>query len=186
MLSQAEVAACIPYRKRKINGLHPASCAYGRSLHCGVTSHISYSGKLAIAMRRIDVASDSHFSVDQDQLRELPPRIPAATLSGSLTSAATAAIVDDVIRERIKVLFVSPERLASASFQRLFQPKWNKETNSHQRPFPTVPLLCVDEAHCLSQVCSLKHGVESSMPFESNSISSLNIKSCSLFVTVGT
>jgi superfamily II DNA helicase RecQ len=48
-------------------------------------------------------------------------------------------------------LFVSPERLASASFQRLFQDKWNKDTNSMQRPFPAVSLLCVDEAHCLSQ-----------------------------------
>ena len=87
----------------------------------------------------------------QDQLRELPPRVPAATLSGSVTTAATAAIVDDIIRKRIKVLFVSPERLASASFQRLFQPKWNKETNTRERPFPPVSLLCVDEAHCLSQ-----------------------------------
>lgn len=87
----------------------------------------------------------------KDQLRELPPRVPAATLSGSLTTAATAAIVDDIIRKRIKVLFVSPERLASPSFQRLFQPKWNKETKTRERPFPPVSLLCVDEAHCLSQ-----------------------------------
>lgn len=93
----------------------------------------------------------SYLSLLQDQLRELPPRVPAATLSGSLTAAATAAIVDDVIRKRIKVLFVSPERLASASFQRLFVPKWNKETNSLERPFPEVSLVCVDESHCLSQ-----------------------------------
>lgn len=87
----------------------------------------------------------------QDQLRELPPRVPAATLSGSLTAAATAAIIDDVIRKRIKVLFVSPERLASASFQRLFRTRWNKDSNSLERPFPSVSLLCIDEAHCLSQ-----------------------------------
>ena len=49
------------------------------------------------------------------------------------------------------MLFVSPERLASPSFQRLFQPKWNKVTNTRERPFPHVSLLCVDEAHCLSQ-----------------------------------
>lgn len=97
------------------------------------------------------MSHDSAIFYPKDQLRELPPRIPAATLSGSLTTAATAAIVDDVIRKRIKVLFVSPERLASASFQRLFQLKWNESSKSMERPFPQVSLLCVDEAHCLSQ-----------------------------------
>ena len=87
----------------------------------------------------------------KDQLRQLPPKIPAATLSGSLTAAAMAATVDDVIRNRLKILFVSPERLASSSFRRLFQTRWNPETNSRERSFPTVSLLCVDEAHCVSQ-----------------------------------
>ena len=105
----------------------------------------------AAIMDGITVVVSPLISLIQDQLRELPPRVPAATLSGSLTTAAAAAIVDDVIRKRIKVLFVSPERLASASFQRLFQPKWNADTKTYQRPFPPVSLLAVDEAHCLSQ-----------------------------------
>jgi superfamily II DNA helicase RecQ len=54
-----------------------------------------------------------------------------------------ATIVDDIFRRRLKVLFVSPERLASAAFRRLLRHK--------ERPFPPVSLLCVDEAHCLSQ-----------------------------------
>ena len=62
-----------------------------------------------------------------------------------------AAILDDVMRGRIKVLFVSPERLTSPSFRRLFRPQWNSETKSYQRKFPEVSLLCVDEAHCMSQ-----------------------------------
>lgn len=76
--------------------------------------------------------------------------MPAATLSGSLSAAATAAIVDDVIRNRIKILFVSPERFASASFRRLFRPKWNPDTRTKERPFPDISLLCIDEAHCAS------------------------------------
>ncbi|CAJ1969352.1 unnamed protein product [Cylindrotheca closterium] len=90
-------------------------------------------------------------SLIQDQLRALPPRVPAATLSGSISVAKAAAIVDDIIHKRIKVLFVSPERLASPSFQRLFRTKWNPNTNQYERKFPKISLLCIDEAHCVSQ-----------------------------------
>lgn len=62
-----------------------------------------------------------------------------------------ALIIDDVLRGRYKVLFVSPERLASASFRRLLRPKFNVETRQYERHFPRVSLLCIDEAHCLSQ-----------------------------------
>ena len=88
--------------------------------------------------------------VHQDQLRSLPPSIPAATLSGSLSAAMTAAIIDDVVRKRIKILFISPERFASSSFRRLFRLKWNPETRVKERPFPAISLLCIDEAHCAS------------------------------------
>ena len=60
-------------------------------------------------------------------------------------------IVDDVIRNRIKILFISPERFASSSFRRLFRVKWNHELKAKARPFPQVSLLCIDEAHCASQ-----------------------------------
>lgn len=84
-------------------------------------------------------------SLMQDQLRQLPPKIPAATLSGSITTAQMALIVDDIMRGRYKVLFVSPERLASAAFRRLVRPKFNVVTREYERQFPTVSLLCVDE-----------------------------------------
>eukprot|EP00934_Nitzschia_sp_Nitz4_P000946 Nitzschia sp. Nitz4//scaffold112_size70979//52792//54824//NITZ4_005909-RA/size70979-augustus-gene-0.94-mRNA-1//-1//CDS//3329533286//946//frame0 len=90
-------------------------------------------------------------SLIQDQLRALPPRIPAATLSGTSSTSAAAAILDDVIRNRIKILFVSPERLASPSFRRLFNETWDTESQQHVRKFPEISLLCIDEAHCVSQ-----------------------------------
>ena len=62
-----------------------------------------------------------------------------------------AAIVDDVIRGRIRIIFVSPERLTSPSFRRLFNRRWNDETKQMERRFPDISLLCVDEAHCMSQ-----------------------------------
>jgi ATP-dependent DNA helicase Q4 len=90
-------------------------------------------------------------SLIQDQLRALPPRVPAATLSGSISAAKTAAILDDVVRKRLKILFVSPERLTSPAFRRLFIPTWDLEKNEKQRKFPEISLLCIDEAHCISQ-----------------------------------
>lgn len=68
-----------------------------------------------------------------------------------MTQAQMALVIDDILRGRYKILFVSPERLASAAFRRLFRPKFNVETRQHERQFPIVSLLCVDEAHCLSQ-----------------------------------
>ena len=90
-------------------------------------------------------------SLIQDQMRVLPPRVPAATLSGPMTTAKMAATLDDVIRGRIKIIFVSPERLTSAAFRRLFRLRWNDQSKQSERSFPHVSLLCVDECHCLSQ-----------------------------------
>ena len=87
----------------------------------------------------------------QDQIRVLPPSIPCVTLSGQMSKAKMAATVDDIARGRIKIVFVSPEKLISAAFRRLFVPQWNRETKRRERHFPDVSLLCVDEAHCLSQ-----------------------------------
>jgi len=55
------------------------------------------------------------------------------------------AIVDDIVRNRIKILFVSPERLASAAFKRLF-----RGGSGGAKNIPKVSLLCIDECHCLS------------------------------------
>ena len=103
----------------------------------------------AALMDGICVVVSPLISLMQDQLRQLPPKIPAATLSGSMTIAKMALIVDDVMRGRYKVLFVSPERLASAAFRRLVRPKYNIETRKFERQFPTVSLLCVDEVSCI-------------------------------------
>ena len=55
------------------------------------------------------------------------------------------------MRGRIKLLFVSPERLTSSSFRRLFRPTWNVTSRKYERYFPEVSVFCVDEAHCMSQ-----------------------------------
>lgn len=59
--------------------------------------------------------------------------------------------MDDLVKGRLKILFVSPERLSSAAFRRLLRPKYNSTSKSYERLLPTVSLFCVDEAHCVSQ-----------------------------------
>lgn len=105
----------------------------------------------AAMMEGVCIVVSPLLSLIQDQIRVLPARLPAVTLSGPMSTASMAATLDDIIRGRIKVLFVSPERLTSASFRRLFRPRWNQETKAYERFFPEVSLFCVDEAHCLSQ-----------------------------------
>ncbi|GMH66345.1 hypothetical protein TL16_g04408, partial [Triparma laevis f. inornata] len=90
-------------------------------------------------------------SLMEDQLSRLPPRISAASLSGPMSKSETAIVIEDLCQGRVKVLFVSPERLCSSAFKRLLRKLWNAETQEMTRKLPTVSLLCVDEAHCLSQ-----------------------------------
>lgn len=90
-------------------------------------------------------------SLMEDQLRHLPPSIPSATLSGQINKRQMATIIDDIIKNRLKILFVSPERLTSSAFRRLLTEKKNPLTNNYERQLPPISLLCVDEAHCLSQ-----------------------------------
>jgi RecQ family ATP-dependent DNA helicase len=105
----------------------------------------------AALMDGVCVVVSPLISLIQDQLRSLPPRIPAATLSGSISASKTAAILDDIVRKRLKILFVSPERLTSPAFRRLFNLTWNPDTKMKERKFPEISLLCIDEAHCISQ-----------------------------------
>ena len=95
-------------------------------------------------------------SLMEDQLRRLHPSITALSFSGNLSSAQMALAVDDLVRNRLKIIFISPERLLSPAFRRLLRPKLNSVTNINERQLPTVSLLCIDEAHCLSQVRSLR------------------------------
>jgi ATP-dependent DNA helicase Q4 len=51
--------------------------------------------------------------------------------------------VRDLGNGRLRVLFISPEKLCSPSFQRL--------ASTGPSAFPPVSLVCIDEAHCMSQ-----------------------------------
>jgi ATP-dependent DNA helicase RecQ len=75
----------------------------------------------------------------RDQVVGLRRRgVAAALLHADQDASATAQICDDLERRRLKLLYLSPERLA------------NPETMSLLRE-SDVRLLAVDEAHCVSQ-----------------------------------
>ncbi len=97
----------------------------------------------ALLLPGITVVVSPLISLMEDQLSHLPPQLPGACMSGSYSSFHDMARTLKELRDgRIKVLLLSPERLCSPSFQRLIALKGI---------FPEVSLLCVDEAHCVSQ-----------------------------------
>eukprot|EP00946_MAST-07B_sp_MAST-7B-sp1_P000733 g733.t1 len=81
-------------------------------------------------------------SLIQDQLDSLPAALPGAALTSNQTATETGHILRDLRERRVKVLFVSPERLFSASFQRLIHTPG---------ALPNISLAVIDEAHCISQ-----------------------------------
>ncbi len=97
----------------------------------------------ALLLPGITVVVSPLISLMEDQLCHLPPQLPGACMSGRHYSFHRMARTIKELRDgRVKILFLSPERLCSPSFQRL---------TSLKGVFPEVSLLCVDEAHCVSQ-----------------------------------
>ena len=94
-------------------------------------------------------------SLMEDQMKSLPLGLPGACLSGRQSAVETARILKRLRNNAIKVLFVSPERLFTSSFQRLVRtPGENIYTYplctlwfSHecQGLMPSIDLVCVDE-----------------------------------------
>lgn len=68
----------------------------------------------------------------------LEKNIPAARLDSTLTAEETATLYRDLEAGKLKLLYVSPERLSNQKFRRRLQ--------SLQ-----IDLLAIDEAHCISE-----------------------------------
>eukprot|EP00605_Chrysophyceae_sp_TOSAG23-4_P001963 GSChrysophyteH1.ASY1.ANO1.2174.1 assembled CDS len=85
-------------------------------------------------------------SLMQDQLRKLPVQLPGACFGGGMSVQEVAHLSSMVMNGFIKVLYVSPEKLCTSSFKKLMRDLRYKHNLNNP-----VSLLCVDEAHCLSQ-----------------------------------
>ncbi len=64
--------------------------------------------------------------------------VPAAMLNSSLNADEARAVRDDLRADRLKLLYVAPERLVTPGFQQMLQ-------EAH------ISLFAIDEAHCVSQ-----------------------------------
>lgn len=92
----------------------------------------------AITSDGICVVVSPLISLMKDQVESLKASgIKASFLNSSLTSDEQKVVEDDVYYGRIKLLYVSPEKMVSQSFQPLIQQA-------------KVSLFAIDEAHCIS------------------------------------
>lgn len=80
-------------------------------------------------------------SLMSDQFATLPPCLPGGLMSGKQSAVETATLLRQIFAHEIKILFLSPERLMTRSFQQLVR----------HPSFPPVAFACIDEAHCLSE-----------------------------------
>ena len=71
-----------------------------------------------------------------DQLQKLPDFIPGAALNSQQSHATKMAVIKAVQDKKIKVLFITPERLFMEDLS-----KFNRE----------ISMVCVDEVHCASE-----------------------------------
>jgi ATP-dependent DNA helicase RecQ len=93
----------------------------------------------ALVLGGLAVVVSPLISLMQDQVAAaLGRRIPAAALTGGMTSAERERVWDDLRRNALRLLYVSPERLDGLT------PRLRAESIR-----PT--LLAVDEAHCISE-----------------------------------
>jgi ATP-dependent DNA helicase Q4 len=78
-------------------------------------------------------------SLVQDQIDKLPRFLTGATISSQQTPKQTNRILKDIREHKVKVLFVSPEKISSEHFQRIVP------------TLPPIAFVCIDEAHCVSE-----------------------------------
>ena len=80
-------------------------------------------------------------SLMQDQLERLPSKLKGACLNSSLKGSQRKNVIEALTSGTINVLFLSPEMFVSDQFISLISSK----------KIPSVGIVCVDEAHCISE-----------------------------------
>eukprot|EP00828_Plagiopyla_frontata_P037645 TRINITY_DN4943_c0_g1_i6.p1 TRINITY_DN4943_c0_g1~~TRINITY_DN4943_c0_g1_i6.p1 ORF type:complete len:506 (+),score=64.79 TRINITY_DN4943_c0_g1_i6:457-1974(+) len=76
-----------------------------------------------------------------DQLDRLPPSIAGVCYNSFLNFGQKLRILELIKSGKVKLLYISPESLEQ-----------NSELTKHLSEFPPVHLVCLDEAHCASEI----------------------------------
>src|SRR3989344_7742706 len=93
----------------------------------------------AVMSEKLTVVVSPLIALMKDQVDALEVRgIRATYINASLDRDEAAKSLSDVSGGAVRILYIAPERFASAGFRRLFE-EWD------------VGLFAVDEAHCVSQ-----------------------------------
>lgn len=93
----------------------------------------------AVILPKTAIVVSPLISLMKDQVDQLAANgISAAYLNGSQSSSEQQNVIEQYLNHSIKLLYISPERLALAYFQSLIE----------QNP---PSLIAIDEAHCISQ-----------------------------------
>jgi len=93
----------------------------------------------ALMLEGLTVVISPLIALMKDQLDFLIDRgVPAARLDSSLDREQTLQVYDDLNAGRVKLLYISPERLGNERFLQSLQRR-------------NISLLAVDEAHCISE-----------------------------------
>lgn len=125
---QKEVCDAIMMRKSTLALLPTGG---GKSL-CFIVPTIAFPKTLTIVVCPL-------LSLMRDLMSRLPSCLQGAMLSSSQTPAEQHRHIAKVLKGEARVLFLSPERLMRPTFRELL------------KRLPPVRLVCVDEAHCVSQ-----------------------------------
>lgn len=103
----------------------------GKSLCYQMVSHLKPSTLVLVVSPLV--------ALMKDQLANLPGCIKGAVVNSHMKADEQEAILDDVRQSRTQVLFVSPEKVTSEGFIKMC------------KDFPPISLVCIDEAHCVSE-----------------------------------
>ena len=95
---------------------------------------------LALEARAPIIVISPLLALMKDQMAKLPKPISSGILCSGQTSSEALATLDKIRANKIKVVFISPERLYSKAFVRAFQAIGEPP-----------PFVCIDEAHCISE-----------------------------------
>lgn len=93
----------------------------------------------AVLLPGVVVVVSPLLALMKDQLARLPVSLSGAMLSGELMRSQVERILGDVAEGKVKILYIAPEKLTNSVVM-----------SALQRASP-LSLVCVDEAHCVSE-----------------------------------